>query len=307
MAPTINVEMTADLHKIRFLDLLLRKHTGGRLSYEVGFKPTDSHTLLGTTSYHPSHVFRSILFGQVYRWATHCSSYDAFKKTKALVQPALRRQGYSRSAIRKSVRRTLALTGQNPRDWSNGFFPCGCDVCSYSSFTNVIHNECNRNLFLILHKLSCLTSGVIYLITCKKCSQRYVGQSSRQLRERISEHLRNISHGYPTSVSLHFLECGLENFSFAGIEHCPNPKKRLTKESLWIKRLRTLRPHGMNERLHRPTDLPLVLPFSRCSQRVLRCVQKAAKDYDVCASFRRHKNLSSILTNKRHASFVNDG
>ena len=50
---------------------------------------------------------------------------------------------------------------------------------------------------------------MIYLITCLKCSFQYVGETKRLLRDRMSEHLRQVqNHGLPNSqitpVSTHF-------------------------------------------------------------------------------------------------------
>ncbi len=292
--PSIKVTLTYDLHSIRFLDLLLSKKDGF-LSFQIGFKPTDCHTILSPSSFHPPHVFSAILFGQAYRWATHCSTYEAFKETKKTVQAAWRRQGYSRSAIRTAVRRVLALTNQQPCAWRTGFFPCDCEVCFYSSLTRVIVNSFNFDSFLILHYLTCLSSNVIYLITCTACKIRYVGQTSRPLRFRIEEHLRNISSGRPTPVASHFSSCcSLSDFSFTALEHCPNKDKRLKKENLWMKRLHTITPEGLNEQMNRSNNLHLVLPFSQCSAKVSKEIRQSCDD--VITSYTRHKNLSSILT-----------
>ena len=294
IAPTIKVELVFDRFSIRFLDLLLTKK-GERLHFKIGFKPTDSHTILSPSSFHPSHVFKAIVFGQVYRWVTHSSSYEAFKETKRTVQTAWRQQGYSRSAIRNAVRRVLAFTDQQPSSWQTGFFPCDCEVCFYSSVTKVVVNTFNFDSYLILHHLTCLSSNVIYLITCTSCGIRYVGQTARPVHFRIKEHLRHITTGRPTPVASHFLtSCSLTDFSFTVLEHCPNEEKRLQKENQWIGRLHTLSPEGLNIQLNRNEKIHLVLPFSQCSARVANQIRRVCDD--VTTSFTRHKNLVSILT-----------
>ena len=294
--PTIKVEMTCDLSSIRFLDLTLMK-SAGFLNFKIGFKPTDCHTILSPKSLHPPHVFSAIVFGQVYRWATHSSTYEYFMETKRTVQAAWRRQGYSRSAIRMAVRKVFELTNRSPSSWQTGFYPCDCDVCSYASVTKVIVNSFNFDSFLILHYLTCLSSDVIYLITCKACSARYVGQTSRPVHLRIKEHLRNISAGRQTPVASHFnSSCSLSDFSFSAIEHVPNVGKRLKKENHWIRRLETLFPSGMNEQLNRIDKLHLILPFSNCSARVANQIRRTG--CDVTASYTRHKCLASHLTSK---------
>ena len=41
-------------------------------------------------------------------------------------------------------------------------------------------------------RISCRTLNVIYAIICLKCKSQYVGQTKRQVRKRIYEHLRTI-------------------------------------------------------------------------------------------------------------------
>ena len=157
------------------------------------------------------------------------------KKTQRPLTPP------SRSSIRSAVRRALAFTDQRPSSWETGFFPCDCCVvCSYSSVTKVVVNSFNFDSYLILHHLTCLSSNVIYLITCISCGIRYVGQTSRPVHLRIKEHLGHISAGRPTPVASHFsTSCSLTDFSFTVLEHCPNEEKRLKKENQWIGRLHT--------------------------------------------------------------------
>ncbi len=99
--PSITVELTSSLSSIRFLDLVLYK-SSGRLLFRVGFKETDTHAILPSSSFHPPHVFKSILFGEVFRWATHSATHQDFLDTKKIVEPCWRRLGYSRSAIRNT-------------------------------------------------------------------------------------------------------------------------------------------------------------------------------------------------------------
>ena len=42
---------------------------------------------------------------------------------------------------------------------------------------------------LLEDKVKCTTSHPIYQITCKICREKYCGESSRTLHERLSEHL----------------------------------------------------------------------------------------------------------------------
>ena len=299
--PTINVEMSFDLHKMRYLDLLLYK-SNHKVLFRVDFKPTDTHCILSQSSFHPPHVFRSILFSQIYRWATHCATYEDFKSVKNIVQPRWMAQGYSRNSIRDAVRKVLGLTWQSLTAWETGFFPCDCDTCLFGIGTKSVVSSVNNNKFLIVHRLTCKSENVIYLILCKRCKVQYVGQTSRPVSRRIAKHLRNIKTFYCTSVSKHFTEsCMLSDFSFVVLEHCPDEKKRLKKENRWIKRQNTLHPNGLNQELNKLSDVHLIVPYSHCSNRVIRYCQKQLSTChtNICQSLTMHPNLCHSLSVNR--------
>ena len=253
------------------------------------------------SSYHPPHVFKSILFGQVLRWATHSSTYEDFKCTKAVVQSKWRQQGYSRSKIREAVRNVFKLTLQTPDSWETGFFPCTCFICSFGVHCKFVVNMFNNNTYQIVHRLTCVSVNVIYLIMCKNCKIYYVGQTSRTLSRRISDHVYNIRAFYRTSVSEHFNNgtCTLSDFTFTALEHCPTERKRLQKENQWITRLRTLAPLGLNQELNKQDRLHLVVPYSACSQKVTRfCRTQLRNVINTCSSFKSDVNLRGLLSNK---------
>lgn len=299
--PNIKVDLQFNCRSIRFLDLELYI-SGSFLLYKIGFKATDNHSLLSPSSFHPPHIFRGILFSQVYRWMTRSATYADFSHTKSIVQRRWREQGYTRSRIRSAVRRAYSFTLQKPRTWRTGFFPCssGCKVCKYAvrKPTRLVKNFRTNASFPIVHNLSCNAFNVLYLITCTNCKLMYVGQTSRPLRTRIYEHLRSIRMLAATSVARHFTsECNVNHFSFTALEHCPNQEKRLYKENLWIKRLTTLHPQGLNEELNTVGDssLRLILPFSHCSSQITSVCRNIISDVTVSTGHKTSANLRRLL------------
>ena len=294
----ITVTLTFHSSRIRFLDLELYRQED-HLCYRTGFKATDSFKVLSPDSYHPPHVFNSIIFGQLYRFATHSSTYQDFIASKHTVQSHWRAHGYTRSFIRDSFRRVLEYTGQTPRDWGVGFLPCArCNCCKYGFYTSSVHE--GPNLFPILHRILCHDRNIIYLICCKRCNARYVGETSRPLRIRITEHLCNIRNCNSTPVSDHFTSlCSMEDFSFTALDRAANTRKRLHKETAWIRRLNTLTPHGLNRLEQTRQALHLVLPFSRCSDRVLRTCQSVLRDVTTVGSFTTGRNLRAVFNANR--------
>src|ERR1051325_6327211 len=56
----------------------------------------------------------------------------------------------------------------------------------------------------IVDSLSCRSSNIVYLITCEKCQIQYVGETSRSLAQRLTDHRSNISTQKRTSIAIHF-------------------------------------------------------------------------------------------------------
>lgn len=296
--PSIKVTLSFSPTSIRFLDLDLYI-SGERICHRIGFKPTDSFRILPSDSFHPPTVFNSILYSQIYRWCTRSSTYADFKATKHIVQPHWQRQGYTRSKIRKVTKNVLSFTCQTPFSWQTGFYACKsltCLTCPFSFFASSVTDSLTGTSFPVIHRLTCSTVGLIYLIRCKNCGKQYVGETARSLNDRISEHLYNIRSQQRTTVSEHFnSSCTLRDFSYTGLEHYANRRKRRAKETVWMKRLSTLSPHGLNVTTAADQPLHLVLPYSRCSQRVVNLCQSMCSDVKIRGSFRANQNLRSHL------------
>ncbi|MEL7309124.1 MAG: GIY-YIG nuclease family protein, partial [Pseudomonadota bacterium] len=288
--PNIRVTLSFSCSSIRFLDLELYRNVN-RFGYRTGFKPTDSFKVLTPESFHPPHVFKGIIFGHLYRFVTHSSSYVDFVNTKRFVEEHWRSQGYSRSLIRSCTKAVFSFTGQTPSQWGTGFFPClSCKYCKYGFFTEHINDRLNA--YPILHRMSCKDTCLIYLIECKRCHIRYVGESGRKLRTRISEHVHRILHRDPTSVAQHFSQtCSLADFSFTALERTANHTRRKKKEERWMRRLNSVAPDGLNVLGLNKKNIHLVMPFSQSSGRVARVCQDLASDVTPIASFTTAKNL----------------
>ena len=87
-----------ELHLDNFLDLTIYKgarfRTSGYLDLKVYFKPTDSHQLLNTNSFHPKHTFPGIVKSQILKYYRNCSDPTEFNKACTLLEQALAPRGY---------------------------------------------------------------------------------------------------------------------------------------------------------------------------------------------------------------------
>ena len=97
---------------------------------------------------------------------------------------------------------------------------------------------------------NCNAEGIIYLITCTKCNVQYVGQTKRKLVDRVNEHLYYIKKK-KEATGTHFSTDNHTNSDMKVqiIEKVmPNTvNMRLERESMWINKLATKRPHGLNK------------------------------------------------------------
>ena len=104
-----------------------------------------------------------------------------------------------------------------------------------------------------------MSKNSIYIIECKACGDKYVGEIGRCLKERMFNHISDIRRNKNGPVSRHFNNAdnicfGAEfNMILYPREQIPdqgnaqrNKSLRLKRELHWIKTLGAQFPHGMN-------------------------------------------------------------
>ncbi len=129
-----------------------------------------------------------------------------------------------------------------------------CSHCSFINENTSFNSMYTKETFNMRCDTNCATSNVIYLITCKKCSIQYIGQTSQQLSKRMNQHrsdIKNyIDHNFNSHVVKHFNKSShtLQHFSFQPIDIVNSDMERLLKETYWIHRLNTVYPKGLNSK-----------------------------------------------------------
>ena len=129
--------------------------------------------------------------------------------------------------------------------------PCGlnCALCPFVrntySFTNF-----EEKSFNVKNYINCKTANVVYAIFCKGCDKFvYVGETGDTLYQRHLLNLSLIRRQKPDPVALHFNSNGhsVDDFEVVALEKiCGNDIYRQTIEQLWIEKLRTYKPYGIN-------------------------------------------------------------
>ena len=108
---------------------------------------------------------------------------------------------------------------------------------------------------------SCHSSNFIYLLTCTICNQQYVGESRQELHARLNGHrsskigCSHVIHHRDTCEGSTFTMQILENLEGTGYDdiHKKIHNQDITiyrraREDIWMKKLRTIYPYGLNEK-----------------------------------------------------------
>ncbi|OCT72372.1 hypothetical protein XELAEV_18035350mg [Xenopus laevis] len=143
----------------------------------------------------------------------------------------------------------------------NGCFKCGqirCITCKYLKTSKEFNSTVTKNVYRIKQYINCCSKGIVYLITCTKCGKQYVGCTIRSLKERIREHINQVSNiklSNKTNVTRHFYECNGSNLQYLSIQGIEQIKtgirggdllmKLKKREVYWIFHLQTRLPLGL--------------------------------------------------------------
>ena len=136
----------------------------------------------------------------------------------------------------------------------NGMKRCGknCPVCPFVREGRAVDGpnftwKINRNL-------NCLTSNCVYMIFCNvdTCRQRYIGETDREIKERISEHKGYIYNDkFTQAVGEHFNLPGhdLSKMTFTVLEKVKklDTQYRKQREKYFIKKFNTFY-RGINKK-----------------------------------------------------------
>ena len=127
-----------------------------------------------------------------------------------------------------------------------------CKACDYIVESDTCISSHNHRSFTLHHSFNCKSTNIIYLITCKKCLKQYIGETGRQLGDRMNQHISCIRLNKPTPIGLHFnhADHSLKDFSIMAIEQFKDTTNstaiRRAKEITWQNILQTAHPLGIN-------------------------------------------------------------
>ena len=153
---------------------------------------------------------------------------------------------------------------------------CRCQCCGLMSQLDIVKDSDNKKIKT--GKGDCTSKNLIYHLRCKLCELGYVGKTVQMLSNRLSGHrnkyfdyirlngnVKGINTDYSDYIpGMHLYNChGLRNhedfnemFTMTILEKC-SPSNLDVKEHLWIHRLRTIYPLGLNS--VDPFGIPLLV------------------------------------------------
>ena len=70
-----------------------------------------------------------------------------------------------------------------------------CKTCFIQWATEKLSSHASVEVFEMKIKASCKSSNIIYLITCRRCGQNYVGKTGQLLHHRRNGHCHDIMQG----------------------------------------------------------------------------------------------------------------
>lgn len=125
---------------------------------------------------------------------------------------------------------------------------------NYFKQIKYVYDFSNQRVYTTANQASIQTKNCVYLIICRECGIKYVGETSLTIQVRFTCHKHNItkqknmdrhlvqhfaSHGW-NAVQASVLECN---------PHWSTAQRRRTERN-WINKLHTIHPQGLNERVY---------------------------------------------------------
>ena len=235
-----------------FLDMrIIRKDC--KLSSTWYSKPTDTGLIMNFHSFAPQKYKQSVVSGFVYRIYRSCSSWANFHMSLERAKKILNQNQYPETFFEPIINKTLEniITEKEKEEVSEEelekhklfLYYRGKASENFAKDLKKAHAPCRtifklRKLKTVLPSLKppvekMLKSHVVYQIKCSSCDACYVGQTTRHLTTRLSEHK---SRKGP--VKEHFLQCKnkIDNDCISVLDKTTNSDSfLLTLEAIWIR------------------------------------------------------------------------
>ncbi|XP_071500039.1 uncharacterized protein [Diadema antillarum] len=189
---------------IAFLDTLVHRDTGGKLSTTIYKKPTHTDQYLAFNSHHPTSAKRGVIRCLYDRANKIITKPSGTASEKRHLRSALSANGYPRCFINKA--RTARVQPEQDKEEYKSTV-----VLPYvESIAPVLRRRLAKHNIRVVYKADATIrnhlvrakdpvpplrkDGVIYRIPCRDCGMSYIGETGRPVGERLSEHRRDVTN-----------------------------------------------------------------------------------------------------------------
>ena len=243
-----HIQFTAEKEEnnsISFLDLKIMKKPNGSLNFGIYRKPTHTDKYLNFDSYNPIQHKNSVIRTLIHR-AEHLCDEENKEQEKNHVVDVLQNNG-SIEKIAKKVRDNIHGNAVVPPQLSSNFasvpYVAGTSERLSRIFRkydiNIAHQPSRKLKNELCHlkdrRPVAEKAGVVYKLACGDCNACYVGETGRQVEDRMVEHRRDINNRKITSKVFEHVNNTGHNFDFDNVsilDQCKHKKVRLHLESV---------------------------------------------------------------------------
>lgn len=136
---------------------------------------------------------------------------------------------------------------------SRAMKPCGkpCASCKFVSNNQYVRSNMTGTALkpnISITGVNCHTKNVIYCVTCAKCQLQYVGETTRSVHQRFSEHRYSVKKGN-SYLATHFRQCGVNCMKITVLETVRTEDRLKDREDFWIRLLNSAFPFGLNDKI----------------------------------------------------------
>ena len=247
LVPSINFTLESEKNNtLPFLDVLVHR-CDRDFKFEIYRKPTNINSFIHNFSNHENKIKKSVFITMFLR-TLNIVSPEFFDKEINNIYEIGYKHKYDKIFLDKcfsSAKKTFYNTKKDTKK----------DLCNtlvlpfYEKFVNmpnlcrklnlnVVFSYKNKNSNILIRNTPNFNNkGVVYKINCNSCQKYYIGNTGRDLEQRVKEHKQAIvSKNTNNALFLHYLDTG-HNFNFNEVDivsKCSHYKKRNLIESYFI-------------------------------------------------------------------------
>ena len=215
--------------QLAFLDINISRHSDGSLSTSVYCKKTHTDQYLQFSSHHSSSHKQSVGRTLFSRASTHSSSLVQLPEEESHIYEALKSNGYPKNFIRRCKNKETSKKQRPPLSITNIFDQDRTTIVTIPYIQG--QSEAIKRILSPLgiltvfrplttlrkilskpkDKIPALTkSGVLYEVSCQECNATYIGQTGRNLSQRLKEHQRAVKKmdTFSSAMSEHVCHTG---------------------------------------------------------------------------------------------------